>query len=60
MKPYEIFIKFDNNEMVFKFKRDSVEECHKVLSDFKAKYPENQVSYKIIEKTVVENVGDIQ
>ena len=59
MKQYEVFIKFSNNDMVFKFKRDTQEECNKVVSDFREKYPENEISYKIVNKVVVERVGDI-
>ena len=59
MKQYEVFIKFSNNDMVFKFKRDTQEECNKVVSDVREKYPENEISYKIVNKVVVERVGDI-
>ena len=59
MKPYELFIKFQNNGMVFKFKKETLDECHAVVEDFKTKYPDATVSYKIVEKTVIESEGEI-
>lgn len=59
MKPFELFVKFQNNGMVFKFKKNTIDECRAVVDDFKAKYPEATVSYMIIEKKVVESEGEI-
>jgi hypothetical protein len=55
IKPYELFVKFENNGMVFKFKKDTIDECHDVCRDFKTKYPDSTITYEIYKKTCEES-----
>ena len=60
MKPYEVYIKFANSGMVYKFKRNTLEECHAIVCEMRGKYPEQGVFYRVAHRVVIEQTDGFE
>lgn len=67
MKRFEIYLRLSNTTRVCKFKKDTVDEARSLVKEFEDKYcatptedgSKVEVFYKIVEKTVIEERGEI-